>query len=159
MAAIGHNDVRIIRLFVSDRHSGLDLRQLVNLGTFHGEANTAAQHEVIKQELEVFDAFDVHEVAVVQRCRIELLNQRGAQLPKSTTRERATKVEHVVKQLLCLLLGVRHADLDSAVNHALNRFWPCLNIPILFRARIGTQVDDFAHSVESPRRRFWGVRG
>jgi hypothetical protein len=128
----------------------------VDLRALYGKANATAEHEVIEEELKVFNGLDIYEVTVVQGCCIELLDKWGSQLPQRTTRHRAAQVEHVVEKRFGFFLRIRSTDLNRPIDNPLNRFGPRFIAPKFFNvSAVGSKVDDLPKSPETP----WGLLG
>lgn len=128
LTAVWDDDVGVVASLMRDRNAGLDLWEIVDLGPLDAEPDAAAKHEVVEEQFEVFDLFDVGEEAVVQRGAVELLHKRGAELPEGTPRKAGTKVEHVIEQRFSFLLAKVCADFDCPVDAPLNSLWPCFSI-------------------------------
>ena len=136
---------------MTDADTSLHLREFVDLGPLHREPDATAEHQVVEQELKIFDLLNVDEVTVVERRGVELLDEWGAQLPERTPRVRAAQVEHVVEQGFGFLLGVGDTDLNGTVDDPLDGFGPhFVASHEVDWAAVGAEVDDLAETAESP---------
>lgn len=128
LAAVGDDDVGVIGAFVGDRDTGLDLGEIVNLGALHAEADPAAEHQVVEEQLKVLDLLDVREVAIVKGGAVELLHQGSAQLPQRPAGQAGSKVKHVIEKRFGFVLGEVSTDLDGTVDAPLDCLWPGFTI-------------------------------